>query len=279
MVLRVYRAHPLHYLRNGYSCFSLLRNPMITCSLTVHSPNRCGMFVSLKSQLVWQPQSLYDLANLVSTTRGKSLKSTLIKLTFTVSIYQIWIERNLRKFQGLHLSVPSLVVKICTEIRCRILSLHKIPHGPIALLESWNINHWIMLELSKTHAVLYMLSFITDIWMYAGWWSALWTSYVKWHWFICLWPNWVDCVCRLRTGNWSLLLLLLTLVISCNLSIMVFILCLQRITLWDCSSSCDWDSGFWFLSLRCTAVECRVTYSHESSLVSCVFAIHPFFRV
>lgn len=50
--------------------------------------------VSLKSQLKWQPQTLSNLANLVSTARGKSLKTTLTKLTFTVSLYQIWIERN-----------------------------------------------------------------------------------------------------------------------------------------------------------------------------------------
>lgn len=95
--------------------------------------------ISLKSQLMWQPQTLTNLANLVSTAKGKGLKSTLTKLTFTVSLYHIWIERNLRKFQGLQHSVSSLVTKICTEIRNRLLSLHKIPLGPMSLRASWNI--------------------------------------------------------------------------------------------------------------------------------------------
>lgn len=92
-----------------------------------------------KSQLTWQSQSLSNLVTLLSATKGKGLKSTLAKLSFTVSLYHIWIERNFRKFQGLQHSSPSIVAKICTDIRYRMLSLHRIPQGPIALLDAWNL--------------------------------------------------------------------------------------------------------------------------------------------
>jgi hypothetical protein len=95
--------------------------------------------VSHKSQLTWQSQSLANLVSLLSSIKRKDLKSTLIKLTFTVTLYHIWIERNIRKFQNTQLSVTTLVHKICTEIRCRLLSLHKIPPGAVSLFEAWNI--------------------------------------------------------------------------------------------------------------------------------------------
>lgn len=95
--------------------------------------------VSLKSQFTWQPQSLSTLVTLISTMKGRGLKNILAKLTFIVTLYHIWLERNRRKFQGLHNGLASIVVRICTDIRYRLMSLHKLPHGSLTLLESWNI--------------------------------------------------------------------------------------------------------------------------------------------
>jgi len=106
-----------------------------------HYTKQVWDLVSLKSQLTWQPQSLSNLVHLLSHTRGRKLKATLTKLTFTVTIYHIWIERNMRKFQNIQHTIPSLVLKICTDIRCRLLSMSKIPAGLHSkdLLALWNI--------------------------------------------------------------------------------------------------------------------------------------------
>jgi hypothetical protein len=96
--------------------------------------------VSYKSQIIWQSQTLSGLVNLLSSLRRKDLETTLTKLTFTVSLYHIWIERNLRKFQNIQHNVPSLVHNICSDMRYRMLSLHKIPTGANSLLEAWNLS-------------------------------------------------------------------------------------------------------------------------------------------
>lgn len=96
--------------------------------------------VSIKSNFTWQPQPLQSLISMLSNHNGKGLRSTLIKLSFTVTLYHIWIERNSRKFQSVQHTIPTVVSKICTEIRYRLMSLSMLPTGPSPLLESWNIN-------------------------------------------------------------------------------------------------------------------------------------------
>ena len=95
--------------------------------------------VSLKSQFVWQSHSLSSLISQLSNFQGKGLRSTIAKLSFTVTIYHVWIERNTRKFQNLQHSIPSVVARICLDIRNRLMSLTKIPAGPSTLMESWNL--------------------------------------------------------------------------------------------------------------------------------------------
>lgn len=96
--------------------------------------------VSLKSNLTWLSQPLLSLVSLLSNYKGIGLRSTLIKLSFTVTLYHIWIERNFRKFQSVQHPIPTVVSKICTEIRYRLMSLSKLPTGPSLLYESWNVN-------------------------------------------------------------------------------------------------------------------------------------------
>lgn len=96
--------------------------------------------VSRKSHLTLQPQSLQDLVSILSGYRGKGLRSTIIKLSFTVTLYHIWIERNLRKFQNKQHTISLVVNKVCTDIRCKLLSLNNIPEGPLYLCEAWHLN-------------------------------------------------------------------------------------------------------------------------------------------
>lgn len=56
-----------------------------------HYTKQVWDLVSLKSQFTWQPQSVSNLVHLLSHTRVRKLKATLTKLTFTVTIYHIWI--------------------------------------------------------------------------------------------------------------------------------------------------------------------------------------------
>jgi hypothetical protein len=96
--------------------------------------------VSLKSQLSWQPQPLASLVSLISIYKGKGLNSTLVKLSFTVTLYHIWIERNLRKFQNLQHPIPTVVEKICRDVRYKLMSLSTLPSGPQTLRDSWNLS-------------------------------------------------------------------------------------------------------------------------------------------
>lgn len=78
----------------------------------------------------WSSRSWNDWINLLSTIRGKTLKNLIIKLAFTTSIYQIWLERNARKFQNTSCPIPVVGSKIFSMIKCRLLSLDNLPKGP-----------------------------------------------------------------------------------------------------------------------------------------------------
>ena len=89
----------------------------------------------------WPPRSWGDWINHISTFKGKSLKNLIIKLIFTATIYQIWMERNNRKFQNASCTVPTVVAKIHMMVRYRLLSLDSLPHGQHCqdLLTKWGI--------------------------------------------------------------------------------------------------------------------------------------------
>lgn len=96
-------------------------------------------YVSLKSHLIWQPQPFSSLVSQLSSFKGKGLRTTIAKLSFTITLYHVWIERNMRKFQNLQHSVESVVAKICIDLRSRLISLPKIPAGTLDLLDTWSI--------------------------------------------------------------------------------------------------------------------------------------------
>jgi hypothetical protein len=75
---------------------------------------------------------------LLSSVKGKSLKGVVIRLGFTITIYNIWIERNLRKFQHQSCTWEIVVQKICNMVRGRLLSLSNLPHSRTELI----VNEW-----------------------------------------------------------------------------------------------------------------------------------------
>lgn len=89
----------------------------------------------------WPPRPWKNWIALLATNKGKSPKSILINLIFTTTLYHIWIERNVRKFQNCANPILVVVNKIHSVIRYRLMSLDKFSMGPQPndLLAQWNI--------------------------------------------------------------------------------------------------------------------------------------------
>lgn len=90
----------------------------------------------------WPSRSWADWINQISSLRDKTLKNLIIKLIFTATLHQIWLERNNRKFQNAYCPMPTVVNKIHSLVRHRLLSLENLPHGPQSqgLLDKWGIH-------------------------------------------------------------------------------------------------------------------------------------------
>lgn len=86
-------------------------------------------YISLKICVSWTPQSRSGWISTLSGLLGKSLRTTIIKLTFPTTVYHVWLERNCRKFQNV--SCPANVVesRIFTVVILRLLSLSNLPKG------------------------------------------------------------------------------------------------------------------------------------------------------
>lgn len=124
------------------------------CSLCVGSESQdhlffnCPFSTSLSHSLCtkmnvdWSPKSRANWITSLSSVKGKSLRSVVIRLVFTVSVYHIWIKRNVRKFQNKSCSVERVVHKICSMVRSRLLSLTPLPQGPQAkrYTTEWNLS-------------------------------------------------------------------------------------------------------------------------------------------
>ncbi|XP_058192101.1 uncharacterized protein LOC131309492 [Rhododendron vialii] len=57
--------------------------------------------IQTKLHVSWPPRSWDDWVTLLSDVKGKSRRTLITKLVFTIVVYYIWIERNVRKFQNL----------------------------------------------------------------------------------------------------------------------------------------------------------------------------------
>lgn len=78
----------------------------------------------------WPTRSWMSWIDHMSTIKGKSIKTLITKLVFITSVYHIWIERNLRKFQNVACPVPVVVSKIYSMVRLKLLSLGDLPNAP-----------------------------------------------------------------------------------------------------------------------------------------------------
>jgi hypothetical protein len=89
----------------------------------------------------WHSRTWTNWVMLISSIKGKSLKSLLIKLAFISTVYHIWIERNIRKFQNVSCTVFVVIHKIHSIIKHRLLSLGTLPQGPQSqwLLTKWDL--------------------------------------------------------------------------------------------------------------------------------------------
>jgi hypothetical protein len=87
-------------------------------------------------------RSWADWITYISNSRGKSLKNLILKLLFTATIYQVWVERNARNFQNASCTVSIVANKIHSLVRCRLLSLDTLPqgHNCHGLLTKWGID-------------------------------------------------------------------------------------------------------------------------------------------
>lgn len=110
--------------------------------------------ISAKLNVQWQAHSLSDWVTLLSSFKGKTLRVTTIKLAFTLSVYNIWIERNLRKFQHIQSPIATVVGKICADVRCKLLSLAKLPKGDQS---TWFIAEWNLSNSASTSHSLIVL--------------------------------------------------------------------------------------------------------------------------
>lgn len=89
----------------------------------------------------WPSRPWVDWITHISNIKGKSLNSLITKLIFATTVYQIWIERNIRKFQNASCTVSVVVAKTHTMVRYRLLSLESLPQGHHyhGLLIKWGI--------------------------------------------------------------------------------------------------------------------------------------------
>lgn len=95
--------------------------------------------VLVKLNIHWAARTWVEWIELLSTIKGRSLRSIMIRLAFTTSVYHIWIERNCRKFQNIACSETIVIHKICSMMRFRLLSIGNLPQG---LQSNWLINQW-----------------------------------------------------------------------------------------------------------------------------------------
>lgn len=91
---------------------------------------------------IWPSKPWTSWISFISSIKGKSLKSLMTKLAFTISVYHIWIERNYRKFQNIACSEQVVFHKIRSMMRHRLMSLRALPQGHQShwLIRKWDLH-------------------------------------------------------------------------------------------------------------------------------------------
>ena len=77
--------------------------------------------------------------HLHNNLHGSSVSVLVRKLAFTATVYHIWIERNLRKFQKIQKQENEIVFKIWSETKGKISSLSNLRRDKEA---DWFIRNW-----------------------------------------------------------------------------------------------------------------------------------------
>lgn len=91
-----------------------------------------------KLHVSWPSRDWAAWVSFLSNIKGKSIKAVITKLVFTVAVYHVWIERNMRKFQGQSCSSEVVVHKIYSMVRARLLSLSNLQ----SFQADWVVNEW-----------------------------------------------------------------------------------------------------------------------------------------
>lgn len=72
---------------------------------------------------------------------GKSFHVVLTKLVFTATVYHVWIERNVRKFQEKSCSVEVVAQIFFSMVRARLLSFQELPPSQAEwVVTEWNLS-------------------------------------------------------------------------------------------------------------------------------------------
>ncbi|KAI8538315.1 hypothetical protein RHMOL_Rhmol09G0092900 [Rhododendron molle] len=91
-----------------------------------------------KLRVNWHSRTWSEWVTFLSNKKGKSLHVVLTKLVFTATVYHVWIERNIRKFQNKSCSGEVVAHKIYSMVRARLLSFQVLPPSQA----DWVVNEW-----------------------------------------------------------------------------------------------------------------------------------------
>lgn len=131
--------------------FGLTRSPQ--CSLCQGSESHDHLFFNCpfsqqvwntilsKIHVSWHSRTWAEWISFFSNIKGKSFQTIITKLIFTVTVYQVWIERNMRKFQGKSCTLEVVAHKIYSMVRSRLLSFNTLPPSRADwVAHEWNLN-------------------------------------------------------------------------------------------------------------------------------------------
>ncbi|XP_058198423.1 uncharacterized protein LOC131313945 [Rhododendron vialii] len=90
-----------------------------------------------KLHVSWSSRTWNDWVSLLTNSKGKSLQTVITKLGFTITVYHVRIERNVRKFKGNPSTCEVVVHKICSMVRAGILSLPNLHQ-----IQADHVNEW-----------------------------------------------------------------------------------------------------------------------------------------
>ncbi|CAL5327716.1 unnamed protein product [Camellia sinensis] len=112
--------------------------------LFFHCPfsDRVWNVMKIKLNISWLDLPWFELVQLLSQQiRGKSLGSVISRLAFNCTVYQLWMTRNNRFFNGEFLSDEVVIKQIIDMVQFRMLSVTNLNSNQSDrwFLETWRL--------------------------------------------------------------------------------------------------------------------------------------------